>query len=86
MRYGLLKGTNNYKIKLCEHCVVGKKTRVKFSTANHNTREILEYVHNNVWGPTKTTSISESHYFISHLLMISLDVCGCTPCEQMTRF
>ncbi|KAH9679276.1 hypothetical protein KPL71_026064 [Citrus sinensis] len=43
----------------------GKKTRVKFSTANHDTREILEYVHSDIWGPTKTASIGGSHYFVT---------------------
>ncbi|KAH9684587.1 hypothetical protein KPL70_013604 [Citrus sinensis] len=42
-----------------------KKTRVKFGTANHDTREILEYVHSDVWGPTKTASIGGSHYFVT---------------------
>ncbi|KAH9763991.1 Integrase catalytic domain-containing protein [Citrus sinensis] len=45
----------------------GKKTRVKFSTANHDTREILEYVHSDVWGPTKTASIGGSHYFVTFI-------------------
>ncbi|KAH9727059.1 retrovirus-related pol polyprotein from transposon TNT 1-94-like protein [Citrus sinensis] len=45
MRQGLLKGTKTYKLNFCEHCIVGKKTRVKFGTANHDTREIIEYVH-----------------------------------------
>ncbi|KAH9783052.1 Integrase catalytic domain-containing protein [Citrus sinensis] len=65
MRHGLLKGTKTCKLNFCEHCVVGKKTRVKFGTANHDTREILEYVHSDVWGPTKTASIGESHYFVT---------------------
>ena len=64
MRYGLLKGTKTCKLNFCEHCVVGKKTRVKFSTANHDTCEILEYVHSGIWVPTKTISIGESHYFV----------------------
>ncbi|KAH9650701.1 retrovirus-related pol polyprotein from transposon TNT 1-94-like protein [Citrus sinensis] len=64
MRHGLLKGTKTCKLNFCEHCVVGKKTRVKFGTANHDTREILEYVHSDVWGPTKTASIGGSHYFV----------------------
>ena len=80
-----LKGTKTYKLKFCEHYIVGKKTTVKFGTANHDTREILKYVHSDIWGPTKAASISESHYFF-HLLMISLDVCGCTLCEQRMRF
>ena len=65
MKYGLLKGTNTCKLKFYKHCVVSKKTRVKFGTANHDTREILEYVHNDVWEPTKTASIGGSHYFVS---------------------
>ncbi|KAH9782773.1 retrovirus-related pol polyprotein from transposon TNT 1-94-like protein [Citrus sinensis] len=64
MRHGLLKGTKTCKLNFCEHCVVGKKTRVKFGTANHDTREILEFVHSDVWGPTKTASIGGSHYFV----------------------
>ncbi|KAH9682404.1 hypothetical protein KPL71_027339 [Citrus sinensis] len=44
-----------------------KKTRVKFGTANHDTREILEYVHSDVWGPTKTASIGGSHYFVTFI-------------------
>ncbi|KAH9754792.1 Integrase catalytic domain-containing protein [Citrus sinensis] len=43
----------------------GKKTRVKFGTANHDTREILKYVHSDVWRPTKTASIGGSHYFVT---------------------
>ncbi|KAH9722810.1 hypothetical protein KPL70_006849 [Citrus sinensis] len=64
MRHGLLKGTKTCKLSFCEHCVVGKKTRVKFGTANHDTHEILEYIHSDVWGPTKTASIGGSHYFV----------------------
>ncbi|KAH9751443.1 hypothetical protein KPL71_014298 [Citrus sinensis] len=65
MRHELLKGTKTCKLNFCEHCVVGKKSRVKFGTANHDTREILEYVHSDVLGPTKTTSIGGSHYFVT---------------------
>ncbi|KAH9688249.1 Integrase catalytic domain-containing protein [Citrus sinensis] len=65
MRYGLLKDTKTCKLNFCEHCVVGKKTRVKFGTANHDTREILKYIHSDVWGPTKNASIGGSYYFIT---------------------
>ena len=65
-RHGLLKGTKTCKLKFCEHCVAGKKKkRVKFGTANYDTREILEYVHNDVCRPTKTASIGGSHYFVT---------------------
>ena len=64
MRHGLLKDTKTYKLKFCEHYVVGKKTRVNFGMVNHDTREIFEYVHSDVWGPTKTASIDGNHYFV----------------------
>ena len=64
-RHRLLKGTKTCKLNFYEHCVVGKKTRVKFGMANHDIREILEYVHSDVWGPTKTASIGGSYYFVT---------------------
>ena len=67
MRHGLLKGTKTYKLKFCEHCVVGKKTRVKFSTTNHDTCETLEYVHGDIWRLTKIASIGVNHYFVTFI-------------------
>jgi len=29
----------------CEHCVIGKKIKVKFGTTTHCTERILNYVH-----------------------------------------
>ncbi|KAH9685902.1 retrovirus-related pol polyprotein from transposon TNT 1-94-like protein [Citrus sinensis] len=74
MRHGLLKGTKTCKLNFCEHCVISKKTRVKFGTANHDTCEILEYVHSDVWGPTKTASIGGSHYFVTFVDDFSIHV------------
>ena len=42
--------------------------------ANHDTREILKYVHSNVWGPTKTALIGASHYFVSFVNDFSIRV------------
>ena len=65
MRHRLLKSTKTCKLNFCEYCVVSKKTRVKFGTANNDTRKILKYVHSDVWGPTKTASIGGSYYFVT---------------------
>ncbi|KAE8681667.1 GDSL esterase/lipase [Hibiscus syriacus] len=35
---GLLKGARACKLDFCEHCIKGKKTRVKFGTAIHDTK------------------------------------------------
>ena len=51
VKQALLKGVNTCKLKFCEHCVLDKKTNVKFDTAIHRTKSVLDYVHMDVWGP-----------------------------------
>ena len=62
---GLLKGANTCKLDFCEQCVMGKKTRLKFGTTIHNTEGILDYIHTDVWGPTRTASLRGKHYFVT---------------------
>ena len=62
---GLLKGAKTCKLYFCEPCVLRKQKRVKFGTAIHNTEGILDYIHTNVWGPTKTASLGGKHYFVT---------------------
>jgi hypothetical protein len=38
------------KLEFCEHCIFGKNKRVKFNASVHTTKEILEYVHADLWG------------------------------------
>jgi len=40
---------------------------MKFGTATHCTKGILDYVHTNVWRPTKTASIVGNHYFVTFI-------------------
>ena len=54
-----------YKLEFCEHYVLGKQRRVKFGTAIHNTKGILDYVHSDVWGPTKSASMGGRYYFVT---------------------
>ncbi|KAM1225757.1 hypothetical protein ACFX13_045186 [Malus domestica] len=56
VKQGLLKGAKACKLEFCEHCVLGKQTRVKFGTAIHHTKGILDYVHTDVWRPSKNAS------------------------------
>ena len=65
-KQGLLKGARTCKLEFCEYCVIEKKTKVKFGTTTHCTKGILDYVHTDVWGPTKT-SIGDNHYFVSFI-------------------
>ena len=51
---GLLDG-NISKLQFCEHCVFGKHKRVKFNTSTHTTKGFLDYVHSDLWGPSRKT-------------------------------
>ena len=64
----LLKDAMTGKLEFCQYCVIGKKTKVKFGTGIHRTEKILDYIYTNVWGPTKTASIGDMHYFVSFKL------------------
>jgi len=68
---GLLKGVKTCKLEFCEHCVIGKKIKVKFDTVIYHTEEILDYVHTDVWRPTKTISLGGMHYFVSFITNFS---------------
>ncbi|GAV91868.1 gag_pre-integrs domain-containing protein, partial [Cephalotus follicularis] len=50
---GLLCGEQTTPLEFCEHCVVGKQTRVKFSTGTHSTKGTLDYIHSDLWGPAQ---------------------------------
>ncbi|KAI3472951.1 hypothetical protein Pfo_029197 [Paulownia fortunei] len=66
-KQGLLKCAKVCKLDFCEHCVLGKQKRVKFGTAIHNIKSILDYVHSNVWAPSKTLSLGGKHYFVTFI-------------------
>lgn len=67
IRQNLLKGATTCKLEFCEHCVKGKKTRASFGTAIHNTSGVLDYVHSDVWGPSKNASLGGKHWFVSFI-------------------
>ncbi|XP_027182117.1 uncharacterized protein LOC113780520 [Coffea eugenioides] len=67
MNQGLLKGASVCKLDFCEHCVKGKQTRVKFGTAIHDSKGILNYVYSDMWGPSKTISLGGKNYFVTFI-------------------
>jgi hypothetical protein len=62
---GLLDGCHADTIDFYEHFVFGKHKRVKFSSAIHNTENILDYVHADLWGPSCITSHGGAHYMLT---------------------
>jgi len=63
-RQRLLKGAKTCNLKSCEHCVLGKKTKVKFDTVIHHMEVLLDLSHMNDWGQAKT-SLGGHWYFVS---------------------
>ena len=52
-------------LKFCEDCVLGKSSKVKFSTGIHNSKGTLDYIHADLWGPAQTASLAGARYFLS---------------------
>jgi len=66
-KQGLLKGVKSCKLDFCKYCVFGKQHRIRFKTAIHKTKEILEYVHSDVWGPAQVRSKGGAEYFVTFI-------------------
>ena len=64
-KQGFLCGDKLGKLKLCEHCIYGKASRLKFNKAVHITKGILNYVHSDLWGPSSNESLGGGRYFMS---------------------
>jgi 5'-3' exoribonuclease 2 len=62
---GLLHGHSISKLDFCEHCVFGKHKRVKFNTATHSSKGILDYVHSDLWGPSRKPSLGGARYMLT---------------------
>ncbi|KAL4385189.1 hypothetical protein GQ457_15G016970 [Hibiscus cannabinus] len=56
----LLHGVKSCKLDFCKFCVLGKQTKVSFMTGKHKTEGILDYVHSDVWRPTRESSLGGS--------------------------
>lgn len=53
-------------LSFCEHCVLGKSKKLSFNVGKHTTKDVLGYVHADLWeSPNVTASLSGKHYFLS---------------------
>lgn len=41
------------KLELCENCVLVKQHRLSFNFSPNKAKSTLEYIHDDLWGPTK---------------------------------
>ena len=63
----LLVGAKSCKLDFCKYCVMTKKCRMRFKTAMHKTKGILDLVHSDIWGLMKVVSKGGARYFISFI-------------------
>ncbi|XP_070018812.1 uncharacterized mitochondrial protein AtMg00300-like [Nicotiana sylvestris] len=65
---GLLCGQSTENIELCEHCMFGKQKRVSFkSPAIHRTKFTLDYIHSDLWCPSRTPSKGGARYMLTFI-------------------
>ncbi|RLM60992.1 retrotransposon protein, putative, Ty1-copia subclass [Panicum miliaceum] len=65
MKRNLLDGCTSSNMKFCEHCIFGKHKRVKFNTSVHTTKGTLDYVHADLWGPSRKLSLGGARYMLT---------------------
>ena len=66
-KQGLLCGQKTGKLDFCEHCIFGKQCRVKFRTAVHRTKGTLDYIHSDLWGPSRVPSLGGGLYMLTFI-------------------
>ncbi|GKV46553.1 hypothetical protein SLEP1_g53526 [Rubroshorea leprosula] len=52
-------------LELCEHCLYGKQTKASFNTRVHQSKEPLDYIHSDLWGPSKKMSVGRALYMLT---------------------
>jgi len=67
MNHKLLPDLKSFRLDLCKRYVYGKKCKQKFKTRSHNSKQILDYIHSNLWGPSPTISYGGALYFLTFI-------------------
>ena len=57
----------NLDFDFCEHCLYGKKNRVKFPSHAKRAKEILDLIHNDIFGPVPIPSLGGSLYYVGFI-------------------
>ncbi|KAG8482488.1 hypothetical protein CXB51_024221 [Gossypium anomalum] len=71
---GLLDGQEICKLNFFEHCVFGKQKRVRFTRGIYNAKGTLEYIHSDLWGPSRVPSRGGANYMLPFIDDFSIKV------------
>jgi hypothetical protein len=53
--------------QICEACQLGKQHRLLFPNERNRSRNKLDLIHSDVWGPAQNISLGGSRYFVSFI-------------------
>jgi len=53
------------KLDFCDHCVFGKQKKVSFSIATHHAKDTIDYIHSDLWGPSRLPSFGGKRYMLT---------------------
>lgn len=68
VKEGYLEESDIKKLEFCESCVFGKAHKQSFKKGKHTSKEVLEYVHSDLWGaPSVVPSLAGKQYFITFI-------------------
>ena len=54
-----LEGASTCNMELGGHNVLDKKTKVKFDTSKHSSKDLLGCIYVSIWGPVKTALLGD---------------------------
>ncbi|XP_060194991.1 uncharacterized mitochondrial protein AtMg00300-like [Lycium barbarum] len=63
----LLKDEKINTFEFCEHCILGKQKKVSFNTGKHKIGGLLDYIHSDLWGPSKLPSKGVKRHLLTFI-------------------
>eukprot|EP00253_Pinus_taeda_P023376 PITA_23376 len=67
MKRKSLCGLKSLNLDFCKHCVYGKQCKQIFKVGNHNSKDVLDYIHSDLWGPSPVVSYGGALYFLTFI-------------------
>ncbi|KAD4178102.1 hypothetical protein E3N88_26693 [Mikania micrantha] len=64
-KQGVFGNLSNCEIGFCETCILGKAHKVWFGRNTTKTKGLLDYIHADLWGPSRQITLGGARYFLS---------------------
>ena len=64
-KQGLPCSQKTGKLDFCEYYIFDKQHRVSFGTGVHRTKDTLDYIHSDVWGPSQVPLKGGASYLLT---------------------